>query len=321
MVTAASAVEWKTIRAQDRASDQWLHSGIAVLDGGRIVYGSVGGQGIVFHDTVTDAATEIPLSVAHPHGITATGAGADARLWIADPGPRAGTGQVLELSTSGEVLSRTRVPLAVADKPGSWRPTAVAVVTDGADRGTLWVADGYGQHRVHRIRPDGSESVWDEADGVPFDCPHGITLDRRSGDGTVVIADRGNRRLVFLKADGSLDRIVTHELMTSPSCLAIRGPLLVVTDLYGAVLTVDDRDRVEVVAGEADATRPGWPNLEAGDRTVAPALHDGELNSPHGVDVAENGDIYLTEWVFGGRVVRLRLPGDDAKHESEGDRA
>jgi hypothetical protein len=46
------------------------------------------------------------------------------------------------------------------------------------------------------------------------------------------------------------------------------------------------------------------PDGETG-QTVAPRIVDGTFNSPRGV-TAHGDTIYLTEWMIGGRVVRLQ---------------
>lgn len=311
MVTPRSTnAQWLTLCAPDPHSEAWLHSGIAVLDERRVVYETVGGGAIVIHDVLAEASSRVSLPIAHAHGITVTGRGSATRIWIADPGPRGGCGQVLELSADGEVLSLIEAP--PSGPVETWRPTAVVVQEDGTERKTLWIADGYGHNRLYRLSQDGTSQSWDSAADVPFDCPHGLAIDTRSPAHRIVVADRGNRRLVFLRTDGSVDRVVSDERMTSPSCIAVQGDQLIVTDLYGTILTVAHDDRVAVRLGDiSGSTRSGWPNREVDGAVVAPLLQDGELNSPHGVAATEAGEIFLTDWVFGGRVVRLQLPEAD----------
>ena len=78
-------------------------------------------------------------------------------------------------------------------------PTNLALAADGS----FYIADGYGNARVHRYSPDGTHlSSWGEPGGAPgeFRVPHGIAV---GPDGTVVVADRENNRLQFFSPDGS----------------------------------------------------------------------------------------------------------------------
>jgi DNA-binding beta-propeller fold protein YncE len=77
-------------------------------------------------------------------------------------------------------------------------PTDLAV----APSGDLYVADGYGNARIHQFSPDGRLlHSWGEPGDGPgqFRIPHGITVD---GEGRVWVADRENCRLQIFAADG-----------------------------------------------------------------------------------------------------------------------
>ena len=52
--------------------------------------------------------------------------------------------------------------------------------------------------------------------------------------------------------------------------------------------------------------RDGWPNARdaAGD-LVRPELAPGRFNSPHTIAADGDGNLYVTEWVIGGRLVKL----------------
>jgi hypothetical protein len=265
------------------------------------VYGAAGGGALIIHDEQTGAQESIRVPIAAAHGIAATTKSGTETLWIADPGPEGGTGQVLEVGMNGQILTHVDLPHGTA--PRGWRPTAVVPAPDG----TLWIADGYGQNLLYRLTPDGATQVIDSAEGLAFDCPHGLTIDSRGPVPRMALADRANRRIVFLNMDGTVDRVVTDERLRAPSCLAITGDQLVVTDLLGAIASIDRSDRIEVKVGTALEEVPaGWPNRVVNGETVAPVLADGVLHSPHGVAATDSGDVYLTEWSFGGRVERIR---------------
>jgi DNA-binding beta-propeller fold protein YncE len=77
-------------------------------------------------------------------------------------------------------------------------PTNLAL----APGGELYVADGYGNARVHKFSADGQllHSWGEPGDGSgQFHVPHGIAVDRR---GTVYVADRENSRLQLFSPEG-----------------------------------------------------------------------------------------------------------------------
>src|SRR5262245_18069225 len=68
--------------------------------------------------------------------------------------------------------------------------------------GDLFVADGYGNARVHRFTAEGRlVASWGEPGSGPgqFHVPHGIAVDRR---GTVYVADRENSRVQLFTSAG-----------------------------------------------------------------------------------------------------------------------
>jgi DNA-binding beta-propeller fold protein YncE len=72
-----------------------------------------------------------------------------------------------------------------------------------APNGNLYVADGYGNARVHVFSPSGAlQFSWGEPGSGPgqFRLPHAIAVDRR---GTVYVADRENSRIQVFKGDGT----------------------------------------------------------------------------------------------------------------------
>ncbi len=78
-------------------------------------------------------------------------------------------------------------------------PTNLAL----APSGNIYVADGYGNARVHQFSPDGRLiASWGEPGAGPgqFHVPHGIAID---AGGTVYVADRENSRLQLFSPSGA----------------------------------------------------------------------------------------------------------------------
>lgn len=302
----------------DGVQPEWSHSGVAELSDGRVLFAAPGGHALVALDESTGVAEIVDTPTEDCHGLTVSNVEGREIIWIADPGDEKG-GRVIRLDWATTSMVALPDPLAddpAADDLGPWRPTATAVVEQsGPHVGELWVADGYGRSLVHRYGVDGSILTIDGSEsGVAFDCPHGITVDTRSPEDRIVVADRLHSRLVFFDLDGRFVRAVTSEsapgsdAMRRPSSLAVRADRILVTDLIGALLAVDPDDRVETLlpATGLDA-RKGWPNAVVDGQTVRPPLEVGVLNSPHGIAVGSGGQVYLTEWLLGGRQLRLDL--------------
>jgi DNA-binding beta-propeller fold protein YncE len=138
-----------------------------------------------------------------PHGITVDGDRVfctdylDHTVRVFDT-----TGRLIQtLGTPGHG-SRTGIvlgnrPLEQAAGPFNM-PTNVAVAGDGS----YYVADGYGNARVHRFTADGTlVHSWGQPGSGPgeFNLPHGIAISR---DGSVLVADRENCRIQRFSPEG-----------------------------------------------------------------------------------------------------------------------
>ncbi len=115
--------------------------------------------------------------------------GSDDQVYCADSGNHT----VRKFSADGEVLQTLGTP----DRPGPPdmpfnQPTRAML----SQSGDLFVADGYGQFRVHRLSPDGQVlSSWGEGGQGPgqFALPHSLWVDDRRS--RVLVMDRENNRI------------------------------------------------------------------------------------------------------------------------------
>jgi hypothetical protein len=104
-------------------------------------------------------------------------------------------------------------------------------------------------------------------------------------------------------------RVTGTGIVVTPTDMVVVGDELAVTDFTQARVTIlDSRDRlVEHVGENPDApARDGWPNAydERGNLT-RPRLEPGAFNSPHTLAADEAGNLYVTEWLLGGRLSKL----------------
>ena len=198
-------------------------------------------------------------------------------------------------------------------RAGRFSPPAVAVAEPRyGGNGDVWVADGYGQHQVHRFDRTGTylaSLTGEEGPGDPFRTPHAVYVDTRKSEPELYVADRGNRRLVVYDLDGHFKRVAAQDLLTSPSAFASDGERLIVAELRARLALLDAADRLVGYLGtnETACAAPGWPNAVGADGRLArpTGLVPGRFHSPHGVAADRHGNLYVAEWLIGGRYTML----------------
>jgi DNA-binding beta-propeller fold protein YncE len=177
-------------------------------------------------------------------------------------------------------------------------PTNLALASDGS----LYIADGYGNARVHKFDPDGRYLFsWGEPGGGlgEFRVPHGIAV---APDGTVIVADRENSRLQFFGPDGRF-------LEQWPD---IARPCQVVVDGRGIVYVAELGYR----AGMWPGTIAPGPDATGGRLSVfgpegrlltrwgggSNPCAPGDFFAPHDLCLDSRGDLYVGEvtWSAGG---------------------
>lgn len=308
--------DWNEWTMVDAVPTGWAHHGLALVDGRTLVGFHPAEGALVFFAPDGAVVRTVPVDAVEAHDIALDRDGTG--LFLADcgtklcctpegayesvPSEAEAVGRVLHVDLDGATLGTIETP----DHPiyaagGAFLPTGVAPEARG-----LWVADGYGSDLVHLFGPDGERLL--TLDG--FDCPHGIAIDDRGAEPMLVIAERGARRLVVHDLDGNHVRTIGEGDLLAPCSIAVAGNRLIVADLVSRLSVFDADDAlVGHVAGDREALgRPGWPNALADDgTTVAPPLSPERFNSPHGVAVADDGRVFVTEWLLGGRWVALDL--------------
>jgi hypothetical protein len=230
------------------------------------------------------------------HGLTVVEEDGGEFLWLTDQ-RRA----VVEKTTlDGTVVLRIAPPAYAVTEP--YIPTWVAVneVRHGGNS-DVWVADGYGSHRVSRYDSTGKYlSTLDGSEGAGrFACPHGIWFDFRKRPMELYIADRGNHRVQVYDGQGSYRRSFGDGFLTSPDGFSSDGNLLIVPELRGRVTVLDAGDNLVCHLGnnESVCDDPLWPN--------GTPLFPEKFNSPHAAAPDGAGNIFVVEWRIGGRIIKL----------------
>ncbi|MEZ6044201.1 MAG: peptidyl-alpha-hydroxyglycine alpha-amidating lyase family protein [Planctomycetaceae bacterium] len=175
--------------------------------------------------------------------------------------------------------------------------------------GDIYVADGYGNARIHRFTSEGDLLYsWGEPGSGPgqFQIPHGIAIDK---NGLVYVADRENSRIQIFSAEG--EYLTEWQEIARPCQVYIdRDSIVYVAELgYRAGMwpgthppspyATGGRISLFNLSGELQARWGG---------TGDPCL-PGNFFAPHDIQVDSKGDIYLSEVIMsaGGTEVLFLL--------------
>lgn len=261
------------------------------------------------------------------HGLTI---GPDDRVYCVD----AGDHSVRVFTLEGAPLLTIGVPGVASDTGYDWMPGRavdvhpVECVCHGAGPfnrctnlavapgGDLFVADGYGNCRVHRFSPDGRLlHSWGEVGTGPgqFHLPHGILVDRA---GRVLVADRENDRIQLFDQDGTyLDQWTD-----------VRRPCDMAIDAEGRVYVAElwrPAGKRSFVHGTAAVDQPGRVSVLAADGTpIARWTGDpqhraapGSFVAPHAIAIDSRGSVYVAEVTFSFAIKPGWLPPKAGDHQ------
>jgi DNA-binding beta-propeller fold protein YncE len=236
------------------------------------------------------------------HGLTLVEEDGEERLWLVD----SKTGKVVKTTLDGEELLELKRPDHKAYAEGAaYSPTWVAVNEQRfGGNGDVWLTDGYGSNLIHRYDATGKyiQSITgQEGGGGPFKCPHGISFRFDKAGNELVIADRGNCQVQVYDAEGDFKHAFGKDVLNSPCVVAYHGDRLVIPELLARIAILEpDGSLVGYLGENPDPRRlEGWPNVAKSD------IESGKFNSPHSLAVDPQGNLYIVEWIIGGRVTKL----------------
>jgi hypothetical protein len=335
--------DWADLSEVPEAMSSWAHNGIVVTGAGELI-GFHAGQLVTF-DRSGHVSRTVRPGLTEGHGITLVREGDEELLWVSDPGflfevgpddgdeewtPVFGRGvhvasrppRVVKMTLDGEILIDLPIPPREPEAPpgmmGDYCPCGTAVDEERfGGNGDIWVADGYGSSLVHRFDSQGNHrsTLTGEGGGGRFLCPHAVFIDRRGGKTPeLYVADRENRRVQVYDLDGQYMRTFGDAFLSSPSSFAVWEDMLVVAELYSRLAVVDADDSFIGYVGATDSARtgtgwperPGWPNAVSSLGRVERAHPPTEnFNSPHSLAVDADGNLYVSEWLIGGRYTKL----------------
>jgi hypothetical protein len=271
---------------------------------GRIIVHHTGADSVVFFDPDGKFMGSWGKDYPGAHGMQLRKEGNEEFLYLALTGQHI----VQKTSLKGEVVMELKAPAEARDTsnkpiykdPNRYVPTNIAL----APNGDFYVSDGYGTGFVHRYNIKGEYISTFGGGGNKegqFSCPHGITCDMRDKDNpTILVADRANVRLQWFTMDGRFIKIVKDELR-HPCHFDERQGDMLIPDLRGRV-TIFDKDNKLVCHLGDNPDKSLWANHGAPREKRIP----GQFCNPHGAIWDKAGDIYVGEWIEGGRLTKLR---------------
>jgi len=230
---------------------------------------------------------------SNPHGITID---SDDLLYCVDSGDHT----VRKLTSEGKLLMTLGEPGKVAPFQSGQpfnRPTKVAL---DPKNGQIYVADGYGNSRVHKYTPDGKLLFSFGAPGSDpgeFNVVHSVCTDK---DGFVYVADRENHRIQVFDSEGNyidqwnnLHRPCALHIQGSIEQLCYIGELAPTLSCNKNSPNLGPRISIYNLSGKRLA-RLG--DIRRGERP-------DQFLAPHGIAVDSELDLYIGEvsWTSVGR--------------------
>lgn len=187
----------------------------------------------------------------------------------------------------GNVVWSIGTPDVASDAEGYFNlPTDSGV----APNGDIYVADGYGNSRVHQFSASGEHiRSWGEPGVGPgqFHLPHGARVIERDGQPNVYICDRENWRIQRFDLAGNYLGKITG--MRQPGDIIVDDEgIRYVPELQGRIAILDQDDHLFARIG--------------GERNTEP----GNFFAPHTVALDSEGSLYVGEVLEGQRVSKFK---------------
>lgn len=299
----------------------WSHHGLAISKEGNIITSAADQRAILFLDSEGNPLKSFEADVMDAHGLSLSVENDEEFIWVTDAGKRREPhgkygypilkdGKVVKYNLNGDkILEIEKISIPSYQEDTYFSPT---VCTSNPENGDLWITDGYGQHLIHRFnnKMEYIQTIDGKDGACEFKNPHWIYMDMRKGVPELYIADRQNNQIQVYDAEGNFLKCFGQGITHTPSVLSTSGTTLIVGELNARILFFDANDNFlgELGNGVNYTQLKGWPNrLDTAGLPIRPQdLEIGKFNSPHGLDCDQDGNIYICEWLIGGRFTKLK---------------
>lgn len=206
--------------------------------------------------------------------------------------------RVCKIDADGKLL--LEIPNAgTGEVPGGWKGvTGVAVAPDGS----VFASMGYGSNMVHKFDAAGKllKSFGSRGAGEQqFNTPHGLAIDLRFGEPSLLVADREKRRLVHFDLEGNWLGVHASHLRR-PCAMSFHGEHLAVAELEARVTILDLSGTPVAFLGD-NPNQGQWAKFPVPPEEMRPGI----FTAPHGLSFDKAGNLYVEDWNVTGRVSKL----------------
>jgi len=230
-----------------------------------------------------------------PHGLTI---GPDDALYCVDDGAHC----IYKYAPDGRPLMTIGTPGAPAPRQSGQpfnQPTKVALDPRSGD---LYIADGYGNARVHKYSAQGSHLFsWGTYGTEPgeFNLVHSICSD---DEGRIYVADRESHRVQVFDGEGHY--LSQWNNLHRPCGLHIQGGIAYIGQLLTHLSVNADYPYIGACVSIHDLAGRLLARLGG----AHPGEEPGHFTAPHGLAVDSRGDLYVGEVSWSAYGSRLNPP-------------
>jgi len=292
---------WAKIPDTKSGRENGRTHGVVVLKNGNVIVLNQADPAILIFNKDGELISSWGNRFGGAHGLTLTEENGEEYLWLTDQY----SGEVLKTDINGKTVLSMQKPRLKLYEEKFYSPTWVAVFEERfGGNGDIWITDGYGTNLIHRFSKEGTyikTISGEEGKAGLFNCPHALFFDTRKSEPELYIADRGNKRFQVYDAEGNYKRSFGNDFLNSPCGGVVKDNILYVPELFARLAILDEDDKLITYLGsneEAVKTK-GWPNHPK------ELIKEGKFNSPHYMAVDDEDNLYVVEWIVGGRITKL----------------
>ncbi len=216
--------------------------------------------------------------------------------------------KVVKATLKGDIVwQKERPPTPeYADPKARYSPTNVAFDPAGG----FFVGDGYGSHYMAKYDAAGNLAKTFGGQGTAdgkFKTPHGNWVDTRDpAKPTLVVCDRANARLQTFTLEGNFLSKTAPGTVLFPANIDTRGDVMLVSDLHARVTLLGPKGDVLAHLGDDPEWRAKVLANNNQMRSRPAEWQAGKFVHPHDACFDAAGNIFVAEWVVGGRVTHLK---------------